>query len=155
MKIAWEQAAECKLQVGAEITGGFDVGFEKGIPEETKDALMEFVYWVEDHFSVPVTLWVDFKYRHYLLDRSKKRAGYLFYWAAFQKYPVFENPDDIPVIELPVRMERYSLEEILISFIQGISCYYHWLSGGDMTTYQCSEEDALEILEAYSHRKTR
>ena len=81
--------------------------------------------------------------------------GYLFYWAAFQKYPVFENPDDIPVIELPVRMERYSLEEILISFIQGISCYYHWLSGGDMAGYRCSEEEAGAILEVYLRRKAQ
>ena len=94
----WNRAKQVKLQTSSEIVGGFDIGFDNKIPEETKDALMKFVYWVEDHFSLPVTLWVDFKYNHYLITRNKKRVGYKFYWVDFANCPVFENPDDIPVI---------------------------------------------------------
>ena len=68
----WNEAKSADIQTGPEIVGNFDVGFDAKIPEETKDALMRFVYWVEDNFSLPVTLWVDFKYNHYLLDESGK-----------------------------------------------------------------------------------
>ena len=58
----WERAKELNIQVSGNITGGFDIGFDEQIPEATKDALIRFVYWVEDHYDLPVTLWVDFKH---------------------------------------------------------------------------------------------
>ena len=143
----WNRAKEVQIQTSAEIVGGFDIGFDSKIPEETKDALMKFVYWVEDHFSLPVTLWVDFKYNHYLVTRTKKRVGYKFYWADFTNYPVFENPDDIPVIELPVRTERWKMEEILASFIEAISRYYTWLLQEDATPL--NESEVEQVLQAY------
>ena len=142
----WNRAKQVQIQTSAEIVGGFDIGFDSKIPEETKDALMKFVYWVEDHFSMPVTLWVDFKYNHYLVTRTGKRVGYKFYWADFTNYPIFENPDDIPVIELPVRTERWKMEEILASFIEAISRYYAWMLQENATP----EEDEVEqVLQAY------
>ena len=110
---------------------------------------MRFVYWVEDNFSLPVTLWVDFKYNHYLMTRDKRQVGYLFYWADFSTWPVFENPDDIPVIELPVRTEKWGIKSILGSFIEAISEYYIWLSKGDPQAE--NPDDALvdEILRRY------
>jgi hypothetical protein len=129
--------------------GNFDVGFDDKIPEETKDALMKFVYWVEDNFYLPVTLWVDFKYNHYLINRDGKRVGYRFYWVDFAEYPVFDNPDDIPVIELPVRMEHWTLEEILTSFIEAISQYYTWLMNGSVKDYIGDETEVDEVLQAY------
>ena len=113
----WENAKKLNIQTGPEIVGGFNVGFDDAIPEETRDELMKFVYWVEDNYPVPVTLWVDFKYNHYLMTRDKKRVGYLFYWADFENYPVLEKEEDIPVIELPVRTENWTMKEILGSFI--------------------------------------
>ena len=109
----WNSAKTLQIKTGPEIAGGFDIGFDSKIPEATKDALMQFVYWVEDRFPMPVTLWVDFKYNHYLIDRTGKRVGYRFYWADFKNYPQFDDPDDIPVIELPVRTERWGMEDIL------------------------------------------
>jgi hypothetical protein len=109
---------------------------------------MKFVYWVEDHYPVPVTLWVDFKYNHYLITRDKRRVGYRFYWADFDAYPVFEKEEDIPVIELPVRTENWTMKEILGSFIEGITCYFMWLATGRV---EQDPEDALveEILRNY------
>lgn len=145
----WNRAKNIQIQTGPEIVGNFDIGFDSRIPEETKDMLMRFVYWVEDHFSLPVTLWVDFKYNHYLIDRHGKRVGYRFYWADFTSYPVFEDPDDIPVIELPVRMERWTAEEILTSFIAAISEYFAWLTN-TMTDHSQPDENAVaEVLQAY------
>lgn len=140
----WNRARQVKIQTSSEIVGGFDIGFDGKIPEETKDALMKFVYWVEDHFSLPVTLWVDFKYNHYLMEQSGKRVGYKFYWVDFANYPVFENPDDIPVIELAVRTERQTIEEILVSFIEAISRYYAWLLRENATSDRAEVEQVLQ-----------
>ena len=129
--------------------GNFDIGFDPKIPEETKDQLIKFVYWVEDHFHLPVTLWVDFKYNHYLISKNGKRVGYKFYWADFKTYPVFESFDDIPVIELPVRTEHYTIEEILSSFIDAISMYYVWLSNALTDDYATDINATEEVLQAY------
>ena len=145
----WNRAKNLHIQTGPDIAGNFDVGFDDKIPEETKDALMKFVYWVEDNFHLPVTLWVDFKYNHYLIDQNGNRVGYRFYWADFASYPVFNNPDDIPVVELPVRTEHWTIEEILLSFIEAISQYYIWLMNRDVADYIFDENDAEEVLEAY------
>lgn len=145
----WEQAKEIKIQTGEEIVGNFSLGFDKRIPEETKDALIDFVYWVEDHYPVPVTLWVDFKYNHYLVTRDKKRVGYKFYWVDFETYPVFEKEEDIPVIELPVRTENWTIEEILASFIEAITCYYSWLNNQMVEGFQPDPEQVEEILQKY------
>lgn len=145
----WNRAKAVQIQTTPDIVGNFDIGFDSKIPDETQDALMRFVYWVEDDFHLPVTLWVDFKYNHYLIDRNGKRVGYRFYWADFASYPVFDNPDDLPVIELPVRMERWTLEEILTSFIEGISRYYIWLMNENVDDYVPDEDEVEEVLQAY------
>jgi hypothetical protein len=92
---------------------------------------------------------VDFKYNHYLLSRKGERVGYRFYWADFKSFPRFDNEADIPVIELPVRMEHWTMEEILLSFICGISQYYAWLTNTITDTYEPDEAEAEEVLEAY------
>ena len=145
----WYRAKNVQIQTGPEIAGGFDIGFDSKIPEEVKDALMQFVYWVEDRFYLPVTLWVDFKYNHYLIDRKGKRVGYRFYWADFTTYPAFDNPDDIPVIELPVRTERWTMEEILASFIEAISQYFAWLTNTITDDTQPDANEVEEVLQAY------
>lgn len=145
----WNRAKYLPIQTGPDIVGNFDIGFDSKIPEETKDALMRFVYWVENHFRLPVTLWVNFKYNHYLIDQKGNRVGYRFYWADFTSYPVFNNFDDIPVIELPVRTEHWTLEEILISFIEAISQYYAWLTNISMNDAEPDEDEVEEVLQAY------
>ena len=147
----WEAARLLSIRTGPEIVGGFDVGFDDQIPEETKDAIIDFLYWVEDHYDLPVTLWVDFKYRHYLVDKNKKRVGYKFYWADFT--PTFENPDDIPVIELPVRTEHWTVEEILASFIEAISQYFMWLTNTPIT--EPNQDEIEEVLQAYTQRREK
>ncbi|MBR2420776.1 MAG: hypothetical protein IKB09_00310 [Oscillospiraceae bacterium] len=145
----WEKAKEVKLQTGPEIVGGFSLGCDKRIPEETKQILIDFAYWVEDNYNIPITLWVDFKYNHYLVTRTKKRVGYRFYWVDFDTYPVFEKEADIPVIELPVRTEHSTVEEILASFIEAISCYFAWITNQMEEGYQPDLEQVEEILQAY------
>jgi hypothetical protein len=151
----WEQAKAVKIQTGPEIVGNFSLGFDKSIPEETKNALIDFVYWVEDNYPIPITLRADFKYTHYLVTRTKKRVGYKFYWVDFADYPVFTNPDDIPVIELPVRTEHSTIEEILSSFIEAISDYYLWLTNALTSDYTPDPDETEEVLQAYLQSKTK
>jgi hypothetical protein len=145
----WIKAKEIHIQTSPDIAGNFDIGFDDQIPESTCTELKRFICWVEKNFNVPIMLWVDFEYKHYLLDRNKKRAGYLFYWADFLSYPVFENEDDIPTIRLPVRTEHYTIEEILTSFIEAITCYFAWLTNTIVDGYTPDENDVEEILHAY------
>ena len=145
----WVTANEIQIQTSPDIAGNFDIGFDDQIPESTRTELKRFICWVENNFNVTITLWVDFEYRHYLLDRNKKRAGYLFYWADFSSYPVFEKEDDIPAIRLPVRTEHYTIEEVLTSFIEAISCYFAWISNIIVDEFTPDEKDVEEILQAY------
>ena len=141
------------MRTGSEIVGGFDVGFDGKIAEETKDALMEFLYWVEDHYSLPITLWVDFKNRHYLIGEDKKRVDYRFYWVDYESLSSFENFDDIPVIELAVRCEKQPMEDILEAFVEAVTHYFAWLSGMDMRTFQPDRALTEEILQTYYNTK--
>lgn len=150
----WNRAKKVQIQKAPDIVGAFSIGFDSKIPEETKDALLQFVYWVEDNFSLPVTLWVDFKHNHYLISRNGKRVGYRFFWSDFSTYPVFENPDDIPVIELPVRTEHWTMEEILASFIEAISLYYAWLTNSITDGAKPDLQEVEEVLQAYLREHT-
>ena len=149
----WKKAQAVKLQVGESILPEINIGFDKRIPEDTRQELRAFVHWVEENFSVPITLWVDFEYNHYLISREGKRVGYLFYWADFLNYPVFENKNDIPQIRLPVRTEHSSVEEILTSFIEAITDYYVWICNEIHDGYEADEEDVAEILQMYLHSR--
>lgn len=145
----WAKSKELQIQASKDIVAGFSVGFDDRIPDETKDALMKFIYWVEDNYNLPITLWVDFKYKHYLIDRNGKRVGYRFYWVDFENYPVFNNPDDIPVIELPVRTEHWTIQEILASFIEAITDYFAWLANAFDGDFAPDEELVESVLQHY------
>ena len=145
----WENAKLLSIQTGPEIVGGFDVGFDCKIPDNIKDALMDFAYWVEDSYAMPITLWVDFQYKHYLVGSDKKRTAYRFYWAAYKTLTSFENFDDIPVIELAVRCEKQTVDDLLSSFAEALTCYFAWLSGLDMNTFKPAKTQTEEILQLY------
>ncbi len=148
----WNQAKQVPIQTSDNIAGGFDIGFDSHIPEETKNEMRQFVSWVEENFRLPVTLWVDFEYRHYLVRRDGKRVGFLFYWADFHFYPRFENSEDIPHIRLPVRTEHSTMEEILASFVEAISCYFAWICNC-VDGFEPDAEEVEEILQAYLKTK--
>ena len=150
----WEEAKSITIQTSEDIVGNFSMGFDKRIPEDVKDALARFAYWVEDNYHLPVTLWVDFKYNHYLVNENKQRVGYKFYWVDFESFPVFDNWDNLPVIELPVRTEHYTMEEILASFIEAITCYFAWLTNTIGDDYQPESDVVEEILQAYFKEDT-
>lgn len=144
----WQKAKSVKLEVSPEIASGLDIGFDDKIPDDVKNCLRDFCKWAERNFSFPITLWVDFEYKHYLVRRDGKHVGYLFYWADFKDYPKFSDPNDIPVIRLPVRTEKYTTDEILTSFIEAISQYFAWLMN-TIDEYSVSDEDVEEVLQEF------
>lgn len=147
----WKRAQTLELQVAENILPEFSIGFDKRIPKETEIELRAFIAWMESNYRIPITLWVDFEYKHYLISRKGKRVGYLFYWTDFSSYPVFDNKENIPSICLPVRTEHSSIEEILTSFIEAITDYYAWLCNEIHEGYGQNVNEAEEILETYLH----
>ena len=144
----WKKAQIVELDISKNIVPGFNIGFDKRISDDIEKEMRSFVKWMEDNYRIPITLWVDFEYRHYLIRRDGERVGYLFYWADFSSYPVFENKNDIPQIRLPVRTEYSSIKEILTSFIEAITDYYAWICN-EIEIYEQNENDVEEILQAY------
>ena len=144
----WKKAQIVELDISKNIVPGFDIGFDKRISDDIEKEMRSFVKWMEDNYRIPITLWVDFEYSHYLIRRDGKRVGYLFYWADYSSYPVFENKNDIPQIRLPVRTEYSSIKEILTSFIEAITDYYAWICN-EIEIYEQNENDVEEILQAY------
>ena len=145
----WYKAQVLQLQVPPHILPEFNIGFDKRIPKDVENELRTFVSWVERNYRIPITLWVDFEYKHYLVSRNGKHVGYLFYWADFISYPAFDNQEDIPEIRLPVRTEHSTIEEILTSFIEAIFQYYAWLCNEISSGYTPDDEDVEEILQSY------
>ena len=136
----WNRSHELYIQTGPDIVGGFSIGFDDEISEETKDLLMHYVHWVEDHYNMPVTLWVDFEQKHYFRNADGTRGAYRFYWVPFDTFPVFEKEADIPVIRLAVRTEHQAMLQILTSFTEAMTGYFTWLAnevpGSDRTTVE-------------------
>ena len=145
----WNKAKTLELKVSENIRAEFNIGFDKRIPKDVEQELHSFITWIENNYPIPITLWVDFEYKHYLISRKGKRVGYLFYWVDFYSYPVFNNIEDIPEIHLPVRTEHSTIEEILTSFIEAISEYYAWICNDLNAEYIPNEDDVEEILQLY------
>ena len=145
----WKKAQTVELQVSENILPEFNIGFDKRITKEVEKELRSFVNWFESNYRIPITLWVDFEYNHYLIRRDGKRVGYIFYWADFSTYPIFNNKEDIPQIRIPVRTEHSSIEEILTSFIEAIDDYYAWICNEICEEYKSDKNDVEEILQAY------
>ena len=149
----WKKAQTVELKVSENILPEFSIGFDKRILIEVEQEIRSFVTWVENNYRIPITLWVDFEYNHYLISRSGKRVGYLFYWSDFSSYPVFDNKEDIPQIRLPVRTEHSTIEEILYSFIEAITDYYAWICNDICEEYKAVEKEIEEILRKYLQSK--
>jgi hypothetical protein len=145
----WKKAQTVELQVSENILPEFNIGFDKRITKEVEKELRSFVNWFESNYRIPITLWVDFEYNHYLIRRDGKRVGYIFYWADFSTYPIFNNKEDIPQIRIPVRTEHSSIEEILTSFIEAINDYYAWICNEICEEYKSDKNDVEEILQVY------
>jgi len=151
MRNVWLESKNIQLNISSNIKSGFDYGFDKGIKKDVKSEMLSFMKWIEITYSVPITIWIDFQYKNYLLTRTKKRVGFRFYWNDFVDYPSFYNSTEIPIIELAVKADSWKLDEILTSFIEAMTYYYCWLLNIDFI--DCDLEFADSILEEYKKYK--
>ena len=145
----WHHSHNVHIQTGPDIVGGFSIGFDDQIIDETKDLLMHYVHWVEDHYNMPVTLWVDFEWKHYLRNDDGTRSEYRFYWVPFDTFPVFEKEADIPVIRLAVRNEYQTMRQILTSLTEAITRYFAWLAHEEPDSNQATVEVIMDTYKAY------
>ena len=151
----WQKAQTVELKIDEGILPEFSLWFDKKIPENTKKELIDFVVWMEDNFRIPITLSVEFEYRHYLVSKKGERVGFIFYWSDFSPYPVFGINDSLPLIRLPVRTEYYTIEEILSSFLTAIAYYYAWLCNEMHEEYTLDEQEIEDILQKYLSNKSK
>ena len=63
----WKKAQIVELDISKNIVPGFDIGFDKRISDDIEKEMRSFVKWMEDNYRIPITLWVDFEYSHYLI----------------------------------------------------------------------------------------
>lgn len=145
----WEAAQKVVINTSDDIVGNFDIGFDDSIDETTRNKYRKFVAWVEKNYKIPVTLWVDFEDKNYLVGRDKKQKGYLFYWCDWPDYPDFRDIKDIPEIRLPIKEKYWSFESIIYSFVQAISYYYTWLLNLDIDKNTIDEDEVQEIVDLY------
>ena len=61
-----------------------------------------------------------------MIDRNGKKVGFIFYWSDFKNYPNIYTEDDLPIIELPVNNDKWSMDEIITSFIEALTMYWAW-----------------------------
>ena len=148
----WARAASLNIRTAPHITPGFSIGFDDAVPEELRRSLTDFVTWVENHFALPLPLWVDFEWKHYLVARDGRHVGYLFHWPDVAPGPVFDDEDATPMIRLPVRNERWGLNSILGSFAEGLTDYYAWLCDEELDEEE-KEDTVATILSAYLEEK--
>lgn len=151
MRNVWFEAQKLQLNISSNIKPGFDYSFDKNVKKDIKAEMLSFMKWIEDSYGIPITIRIDFLYKNYLINRSKRRVGFSFYWSDFVDYPLFYNTYDIPIIELPVRADSWSIDEILTSFIEAMTYYYCWLLNIDLI--DCDLELADLILNEYKNSK--
>ena len=126
-----------------------DFGFDREIGEEYRERFRDFIAWAEAHFVFPVTLWIDFRYRHYLVNREHRRMGYIIYFKPDVRPEMLTDEDDMPVADVPVRREHWLFDEILYSLIECITEYYLWLLNLQAESVNDHADDVLEILNLY------
>jgi len=153
MRNVWLESKNIQLNISSNIKSGFDCGFDKGVKKDVKSEIISFMKWIEITYGVPITIWIEFKYKNDLLTRNKKRVGFIFFWSDFVDYPSFYNGADIPVIELPVKADNWRIDEILTSFVEAMTYYYCWLLNIDFI--DCDLVFADSLLNEYKNYKKR
>jgi hypothetical protein len=92
----WQQVKQRDWPVHPGMRREIDFGFDREIPEDDRERYRTFFAWAEAHFVFPITLWVDLRYRHYLLSRERKPVGYNIYFNPDIPLQDVTDEEDIP-----------------------------------------------------------
>ena len=145
----WAVAASRDWPVVAGVRREIDFGFDKEIAEDYRERFRNFFAWAEANFVFPVTLWIDLRHRHYLVNGQRQRMGYIIYFKPNARPEELTDEDDMPVAYVPVRREKWCFDEILYSLIECITEYYLWLLDRQNESVNDHADDILEILNLY------
>ena len=135
---------ECSYKFIVETNGDID--------REVKQNILNFMDFIESEYSLKTPLNIDFFDKDYLVDRTGKKVGYIFYWLDLKKYPNIYSEDEFPSIELPVSKNKWSVDEILTSFIEALSMYYAWCLNIMHDNYEVDDSLVDSILKEYRRK---
>ena len=145
----WAQVKHRDWPIVPGVRREIDFGFDREIDEEYRERFRDFFAWAEANFVFPVTLWIDLRHRHYLVNREHQRMGYIIYFKPDARPEELTDEDDMPVAYVPVRRERWHFDEILYSLIECITEYDLWLLDRQNESVIDHADDVLEILNLY------
>ncbi len=149
MTTVWDKAKSVKLNVDDNIEGNLNIYFDSKIPVALKERLTDIVEWLESNYSFPITLYVDFEYKSYLISRQNKRVGYLFHFWEFDDYPNFDDDESVPEIRLAVKEDKTGFEGITVSFFTAISYYFAWILHEDLYKYNVDDDEVDYMVTKY------
>lgn len=145
----WKEAQKVKLNITFECKYEFDISFDDDINREVKKNLTNLMNFIETHYSLKTPLYVEFINKEYIIDKTGKKVGYIFYWDDFKNYPNIYNEEQLPNIELPVNNNKWTVDEILTSFIEALTMYFAWCLNIINDGYNVDNSLVDSILEEY------
>lgn len=146
----WNRTKEIKLNLEIDVKPGFYMWYDENVNDEMKNKLDDFVNWVYNNYNVSTPVYINCINENFVKcdDDDDVEQGYVFQWANFDDYPNLHNDETCPVIELPVKEEIWSFEDILFSLMEAISCYFAWCLN-EIDTFTIDEEEINTILDKY------
>ena len=148
----WKEAKKVHLNITFECSYKFIVETNGDIDREVKQNILNFMDFIESEYSLKTPLNIELFDKDYLVDRTGKKVGYIFYWPDFKKYPNIYSEDEFPSIELPVSKNKWSVDEILTSFIEALSMYYAWCLNIMHDNYEVDNSLVDAILKEYRRK---
>ncbi len=145
----WNKTNEIKLNLEIDVKPGFYMWYDENVNEEMKKKLDDFVNWVYNNYNVMTPVYINCVNENYVTcENDETEQGYIFNWGDFDNYPNVRNEEICPVIELPVKEDEWSFEDILFSLMEAISCYFAWCLN-EIDTFTVDEEEINSILNKY------
>ena len=122
----WKEAKKVNINITFDCVCEFEFELDENINKIVKKELANFMDFIESTYPLKTPIIVSFYNRDKLIDRNGKKVGFIFYWSDFKNYPNIYTEDDLPIIELPVNNDKWSMDEIITSFIEALTMYWAW-----------------------------
>lgn len=122
----WKEAKKVNINITFDCVCEFKFELDENINKIVKKELANFMDFIESTYPLKTPIIVSFYNRDKLIDRNGKKVGFIFYWSDFKNYPNIYTEDDLPIIELPVNNDKWSMDEIITSFIEALTMYWAW-----------------------------
>lgn len=88
--------------------------------------MINFIEFIETVYPLKTPLNIELYNKDHLIDQTGKKVGFIFLWSDFKNYPNIYTKEELPIIKLPVSNVKWSIDEIITSFIEAMSMYFAW-----------------------------